>query len=158
MTDQSIATSLGFVRREFSIPDWVDLQAGGGIPRLIGATALISSQLRRFLESIGDESQSIALDFKDNPQINISVIGSIITERPLAGSLAEADFRRTWRYNGITAAVKTAMINPVYRAHIHLVVRIGVEYCRIHGIICQSAVTKKHAEHLRPLRYFFHEI
>lgn len=156
MNTNEIQKLLGFVRKEFQIPEWVDLGTGGGVDRIIGSTALLCRPLVDLLEKNYEGGKNLANSFDILPIKKISIIGAIISERPLVSKQEEESFRAIWELEGISAAVKKARINPAFRDYAHLLVSLAIEYCGMYEFSCSKEIHAKHFANLRPLRYVLH--
>jgi|GEM_PF-1698314 len=141
------------VRREFEIPQTIDLSSGGGEVRIVASAALVSPKLCEEFDSKLNGAREMAGLFNAKMIKSISIVGGLIAERPL---IDEAAFCQCWENEGIRAAVAGAHINPVHTAHIHRLVRITSSYCVAYSLNCTIKAPELHFEHLKPLRYILH--
>ena len=141
------------VRREFDVPSEINLTGGLGEIRIIASAALIAPHICIQMQKLLDGGKEEAVALSRKPLCGVSLIGGIIAERAL---LDEASFKTKWENDGISAAVASASINPIFSEHIHQIVRVAVDYCQIYGMTCTKPADKRHFEHLKPLRYILH--
>lgn len=146
--------ALSAARREFGIPDAICLTSGGGVARILVSAALAAPRkLLAPVEKLVAASPGMINDFVIAPLKGVSLVGGLLAERPL---LNDQTFIRAWRESGLVEATTTAAVNPIFRAHIHLLVRVQVAYCERYELDCKSAAPARHFEHLKALRYLLH--
>lgn len=144
------------VRDNFLIPDEISLTAGGGEERMLVSAALISRPVREALDPlIGNLIKPS--DFLKKPEVQVSLVGGIVSERPLCGSIddqqLEHSFVAAWQVAGFDEAVSKTEINPILRAIGRSLVQTQVRFCRRYGLDCSREAPKRIFEHLKTLRY-----
>ena len=141
------------LRADFRIPETRSLTKGGGVGRILVSGAIATPKLLAPIEKLEAVYPGLIHDFKIKPVQQVSLIGGLIAERPL---LDEDIFLHLWRGSGLRFAIATAPVNPLFRAHIHRLVRIQLAYCELYGLSCLEAANIRHFNHLKPLRYLLH--
>ena len=148
------------LRTDFLIPDNIDLKAGGGEERILISAALISKPVQTTVSQLASTGLIDPLDFFRTPEVQISLIGGIIAERPLAArihdQLLENDFVTRWRREGFDGAVASAEVNPVFKFIGRALVETQLRFCGVYGLDCSKEVPKRVFEHLKALRYILY--
>ena len=161
------------VREEFGIVGKkISLWAGKGIGRILVSAAIAApDRLLPVVEALEKVYPNLSADFKRRPLTGVSLVGGLIAERPQL--MSDFDFKAHWDCFGLRRAIEIA-VNPLFRAHIHLLVRVQIAYCEDHHLYCtpvgrvtagcESEIArrieahKRHVNHVRPLRYILHAI
>jgi len=148
--------ALTAVRQEFGLAGKnICLASGEGIARILVSAAIAApGKLVPLVEDLRKAYPALIDDFRHSPLKQVSLVGGLITERPLL--MPDVEFTSQWRRSGLKHAMQSARINPVFREHIHLLVRIQVAYCELYELDCRQEAPARHFEHVKPLRYILH--
>ena len=145
------------LRDDFLIPDEMNLAAGGGEERILVSAAFISRPVREALNPLIIGNRMNPFDFLKRPEVQVSLVGGIIAERPLAGGIddqqLEHSFATAWQVAGFEEAVSKTEINPLFKLIGRSLVQTQVRFCERYLLDCSTEAPKRIFEHVKTLRY-----
>jgi hypothetical protein len=148
------SAALKSVREEFGIPRTISLVGGKGVGRILVSAAIAApDRLLQAVEALEKAYPDLRTDFSRKLLKGVSLVGGLIAERPQL--MSNLDFQDQWYLYGLRRAIELA-VNPLFRDHIHLLVRVQVAYCEDHKLDCRTVAPTAHRNHLEPLRYILH--
>jgi len=150
---QIMRPALRQMRSEFGIPMSISIRHGGGLGRILVSAALASPNILPHIQTLESAFPTLREVFAKKPVIQVSLVGSLLAERPL---LDDAAFIEQWKDTNLKTAIEGAPINPLFARHIHRLVRIQVAYCQEYDLNCQGVAPARHRDHLKCLRYLLH--
>ena len=155
-----LAEAFRALRDDFRIPENINLTAGGGEERILVSAAFISPAVQKAINPLVSGNFIKPFNFLRRPEVQVSLVGGIIAERPLGGIIddqqLEKRFVETWKNAGFEEAVSKTEINPIFKSIGLRLVQTQVEFCRAYGLDlldCSREAPKRIFEHLKTLRY-----